>query len=261
MEVAPPKVGNDEPAYVRAEITLDTSRLADHVWKEWENLQNGDVIYLLEVRPHDENAAIINGHTPRDAARLSGLTCLRTATVLQVLDENGRAMRDRSNVQTNGHSYRAGNRKLVVSLDALAYKVDEDRKAKGRPDVYESLNMIVRRRGRENNFKRILESIKSLTLSAVSVPGWLQEVFLGYGNPAGANYTQLENRLESLDFRDTFVDWQHLTESLPGRVSLTSISGKNHSLTSATDSGARGKCQRPFRTALHLENSSTCPRT
>ncbi|MCJ1281245.1 hypothetical protein MMC26_000563 [Xylographa opegraphella] len=218
MEVAPPKVGNDEPAYVRAEITLDTSRLADHVRKEWDSLQNSDVIYLLEVRPHDETSAILNGLTPRDAARQSGLTCLRTATVVQVLDENGRAMRDRFMAQTNGHSYRTGNRRLVVSLDALAYKVDEDRKAKGRPDVYESINMVVRRKGRENNFKRILESIKSLTLSAVPVPDWFQEVFLGYGNPAGASYTQLENRLESLDFRDTFVDWQHLTESLPGRT-------------------------------------------
>ncbi|MCJ1385979.1 hypothetical protein MMC17_009104 [Xylographa soralifera] len=218
LEVAPPKVGSDEPAYIKAEVTLDTSQLADHVRKEWDSLQNSDAIYLLEVRPHDDTSTILNGHTPRDAARQSGLTRLRTATVLQVLDGNGRAMRDRSIAQTNGHSYRPGHRKLIVSLDALAYKVDEDRKAKGRPDVYESINIIVRRKGRENNFKRILESIKSLTLSAVPVPDWLQEVFLGYGNPAGASYTQLENRFESLDFRDTFVDWQHLTESLPGRT-------------------------------------------
>ena len=261
MEVAPPKVGNDEPAYVRAEIALNTSRLADHVRKEWDSLQNNDVIYLLEVRPHDETSAILNGHTPRDAARLSGLTFLRTATVVQVLDENGRAMRDRSIAQTNGHSYRTGNRKLIVSLDALAYKVDEDRKAKGRPDVYESINMIVRRKGRENNFKRILESIKSLTLSAVPVPDWLQEVFLGYGNPAGASYTQLENRLESLDFRDTFVDWQHLIESLPGRVSFTCISCMNQNLTIGADSRARAKRQQPITTAFHLGNASTCPRT
>ena len=243
MEAAPPKVGNDEPAYVRAEITLNTSPLADHVRKEWDNLQNSDVIYLLEVRPHDETSAVMNGHTPRDAAGLSGLTLLRTATVIQVLDENGRAMRDRYIAQTNGHSNRMGNRKLVVSLDTLAYKADEDRKTKGRPDVYESINMIVRRKGRENNFKRILESIKSLILSSVPVPDWLQEVFLGYGNPAGASYTQLENRLESLDFRDTFVDWQHLIEGLPGRVSPTCMSCRNEILTGGTDSGARAKRQ------------------
>ncbi|MCJ1401489.1 hypothetical protein MMC11_004703 [Xylographa trunciseda] len=228
MEAAPPKVGSDEPAYVRAEIILDTNRLTEHVRKEWDNLQNGEVVYLLEVTPQDDNFTNLNGHTPRDAARLSGLTRLRTATVMQVLDENGRAIRDRSIAQTNGHSYRPGPRKLIVSLDPLAYKADEDEKTKGRPDVYASINIIVRRKGRENNFKRILESIKSLTLSDVPVPEWLQEVFLGYGNPAGANYTQLENRLESLDFRDTFVNWQHLAESFPDRKLESEQSGQDH---------------------------------
>jgi len=65
------------------------------------------------------------------------------------------------------------------------YKEDMERVARGKPDIYESMNVIVRRRGRENNFKPILESIRSLTLSDVPLASWLHEVFLGYGDPAG----------------------------------------------------------------------------
>ena len=70
----------------------------------------------------------------------------------------------------------------------------------------------------ENNFKSILESIKRLTLSDVPTPSWLRDVFLGYGDPANATYHRLSNRLKSVDFRDTFLDWQHLIESFPGKI-------------------------------------------
>jgi len=159
-----------------------------------------------------------NGHTVGDSARQMGLARLRAAEVVQINDENGRAIRDKSSGQTNGYPRNAAHRKLIVNIDALAYKIDEDRKSKGKPDVYETINIVVRRKGRENNFKRILESIKDLTLSDVPVPNWFQEVFLGYGNPSGASYTQLESRLRKLDFRDTFIDWQHVVESLPNKV-------------------------------------------
>ncbi|KAK3044307.1 hypothetical protein LTS18_001631, partial [Coniosporium uncinatum] len=64
----------------------------------------------------------------------------------------------------------------------------------------------------------VLDSIKKLTLSEIPIPTWFQEVFLGYGDPAGATYKRLEHRLKSIDFRDTFLDWQHLIESLPGKT-------------------------------------------
>jgi intron-binding protein aquarius len=50
------------------------------------------------------------------------------------------------------------------------------------------------------------------------MPSWMQEVFLGYGDAAGACYKNLSNKLKSIDFRDTFLNWQHLIESLPGKV-------------------------------------------
>ena len=115
---------------------------------------------------------------------------------------------------------------MIVHLDAAEYKLDSDRKADGGQDAYESINLIVRRKGRENNFCKILKTIQGLALSDVPIPTWFQEVFLGYGDPAGATFPRLVNRLKAVDFRDTFLDWQHLVESLPGKVSGRSMPAK-----------------------------------
>lgn len=221
VEVAPPKVGYGQPAFVHAEIALDTSRLAESVRREWESLRPEDVVYLLAVQPTDYPQRGMNGDAVPIGMHASGLRLLRTAEIIQLLDENGRMIREQQMVQTNGYVGRPRLRKLLVKLDAAAYKSDNAAKTSGKPDVYESINIIVRRKGRENNFKKVLETMQSLALADVPLPVWLQEVFLGYGDPTGASYTRLESRLKAVDFRDTFLDWEHLVESLPGKVSIS----------------------------------------
>lgn len=58
-------------------------------------------------------------------------------------------------------------------------------------NCYETLNLLVRRKPEENNFKAILETIRDLmNTSAVgrAIPPWLHDLFLGYGSPAAASY-------------------------------------------------------------------------
>ncbi|OJD40007.1 dead helicases superfamily protein [Diplodia corticola] len=216
-DVAPAKVGETCPSKVQAEVILDVSRLNFNVLKEWESLRPDDVVYLLSVDPPEDSRAVRNGGAPLTGAERIGLRYLRCAEVVQVLDENGRHLRERRNDQ-EGQGRRARQRRIILKLDSLAYKEDMDRVAKGQPNVYDSINLIVRRRGRENNFKSILESIRRLTLSDLPAPSWLQEVFLGYGDPAGATYKRLANRLRKIDFRDTFLNWGHLVSSLEGKA-------------------------------------------
>ncbi|RAH52918.1 DEAD helicases superfamily protein [Aspergillus piperis CBS 112811] len=210
IEVAPPKVGSAKPAFVRAEIAIEVGRLADHIRMEWESLRPDDVVFLLAVQSDDAGKpGFREPETP-------GLKYLRTAEVVQVLDENGRPLREPASGQANGHRYRPRVRKLLVNLDSAAFKADKDGLTRGKPDVYPLINVVARRKGRENNFKSILETMQKLIVSDITLPSWIQDIFLGYGDPAGAQYTQLPNRLRSVDFRDTFLDWQHLVESLPG---------------------------------------------
>ena len=224
LEAAPPKVGHNLPAYVRAEITLNVSRLADSVRRDWDSLRPEDVVYLLAVKPLEDSSSLTDGHSAEKRPQTSGLLTLRTAEVVQLLDENGRLIREPPPNQVNGYGSRPRIRRLIVHLDPVSFKADAELKGEGRPDFYESINIIVRRNQRENNFKKILETIQSLALSDVPVPAWLQEVFLGYGDPASATYTRLANKLKAVDFRDTFIDWQHLVESFPGKVGLALIS-------------------------------------
>lgn len=201
------------------------SRLAENVRREWETLRPDDVVYLLCVHPRDNPQRGINGNSGRVSMNESGLRLLRTAEVVQLLDDNGRMVREPSIGQVNGHSGRSRLSRLIVRLDAEAYKSDNLSKVGGKPDVYDSINLIVRRKGRENNFKKVLETMKSLTLADVAIPTWLQEVFLGYGDPAGASYARIGSQIKAIDFRDTFLNWEHLVESLPGKVSIVNGCG------------------------------------
>ena len=60
----------------------------------------------------------------------------------------------------------------------------------GHEDVYESFNIIMRRKPKENNFKAVLETIRDLMNTKCVVPDWLHDLLLGYGDPGAAHYTK-----------------------------------------------------------------------
>lgn len=213
IEVLPALVGDNKPSVVRAEIAIDVRRLGQNVRREWESLRPDDVVFLLAV---DSSKPKKIGQGAVTETQKLGLTSVRCAEIIRVIDDKGRAIRDAS-AYFDGHN-RSPIRKIQVKLDSEMYKTDMDRVSAGKPDIYESMNLVMRRSGRENNFKPVLDSIKNLALSDVPLASWLHEVFLGYGDPAGASYKQLPNRLKRIDYRDTFLDWQHLIESLPGKI-------------------------------------------
>ncbi|KAI1417713.1 P-loop containing nucleoside triphosphate hydrolase protein [Hypoxylon sp. FL1857] len=216
LEVVPALVGDDKPSVVNAEISLDVRRLADNVRREWDSLRPDDVVFLVAVDA-SVSKAISNGSNPTiSEAQKLGLISVRSAEISQIMDDKGKSIRDPA-AYFNGHN-RSPTRKVQLRLDPKTYKEDTDRTSRGKPDVYERINLIIRRSGRENNFKPVLESIRSLCLSEVPLASWLHENFLGYGDPAGATYKHLPNRIAKLDFRDTFLDWQHLVASLPGKT-------------------------------------------
>ena len=229
LEVAPPKVSTDRPAYVRAEISLDVSRLPESVRFGWESLRPDEVVFLVAVVPK-LSQPLSNGQHSRTEDQEWQLEHVRAATIVQVLDHSGKPIRDQQNAVTNGASGRPRQRRLLVNLDSASYQADSDRASKNREALYSSINVVVRRQGRENNFRPVLETMQRLVASEAALPPWFQEVFLGYGDPTSANYTQLESKLPVVDFRDTFMDWEHLVESFPSR-SLEPEAAQGISLT------------------------------
>ncbi|KAK4939122.1 hypothetical protein LTR10_020516 [Elasticomyces elasticus] len=212
IEVGAPKVGDIKPSFVRAEVILDVSRLTDGIRREWDSLRPHDVVFLLMVKAPNDSRLLTNGHSEEEEEQKS-FTELRAAEVFQVLDDNGRTLRD---AQTNGQGPRPRRRRLLLDLDTAAYFADKTKAGRGGKDITSSLNVIARRQGRENNFRPVLDTIQKLVSSQTSLPAWLQEVYMGYGDPRSASSVQ--NRIESIDYLDTFLDWDHLNQSFSTQV-------------------------------------------
>jgi intron-binding protein aquarius len=125
LEVAPPKVGDDKPAWIRAEITLDVSRLSESVRREWESLRTDDVVFLMAVKAVDEAMPLANGNSSIQSSEMLGLRHLRAAEIVQVLDENGKPLRNTQNEHagSRGQFSRNHMRRLHVKLDSSMYRV------------------------------------------------------------------------------------------------------------------------------------------
>jgi intron-binding protein aquarius len=93
----------------------------------------------------------------------------------------------------------------MLALDTAQYQIDvdtlePDRDSATAPQkdqsvsggaaaLYDSFNVLQRRRAKENNFKAVLESIRDLMREEAVIPDWMHDLFLGYGDPADSQYT------------------------------------------------------------------------
>ena len=68
----------------------------------------------------------------------------------------------------------------------------------GGEDVYETFNIVMRRKPKENNFKAVLETIRELMNTQCVVPDFLHDIILGYGDPGAAHYTKMPNQVRVL---------------------------------------------------------------
>ncbi|ODQ67799.1 P-loop containing nucleoside triphosphate hydrolase protein [Nadsonia fulvescens var. elongata DSM 6958] len=261
LQVSAPKVDAVYPTKVLAEISiqLDTSK-GKSIVNEWESLRAGDIVFLVSVMNKQHNTAVDNRN-----ARL-GIKHLRSAEVVEVFDNRGYSLGknskqsfdddvdeeyDSSNETQQRDSKRRRRditltRKLHLLLDPISYYNDINNTHNHQnhqpidENIYQNFNLIIRRNQRENNFKPILESVKTLfsssTVSSINglkdirddlslgndaiVPNWFSDIFLGFGNPATVGYKHFIQNFKAdeepfFDFNDTFVDYDHVKESFP----------------------------------------------
>merc|ERR1719428_1577199 len=149
-----------------------------------------------------------------DFPKTFGLVRLRGCEIIEVLDEEGNNVTDPNPAERK--TAVGDNRIIRVFLDEAQYHRDLDVVARGGGEVYERLNLVMRRKPKENNFKAILNTIRSLMTSEDTVvPEWLHDLFLGYGDPGSAQYWKLNAAEQEIDFLDTFLDQDHILESFP----------------------------------------------
>ena len=251
VKVSPPKLGENIPSEVLAEISVDLKHCGDKIRKEWDSIGEFDNLFLLGVDANSMEGGPISmldestgdGRPIADEddvtfPKRTGIIAVRGCMVLEVRDEDGNILSDRSNErETRDKPTKSHKRLFKVALDPAQYASDAT--GRGSPlgtKVYQTLNVIVRRHGKENNFKAVLETVRGLMSGAGSVnrsiPRWLQPVLLGYGNPAAASYdsqnmirfaektTGVTPPSAALDYGDTFLSESHLRASFEGDITV-----------------------------------------
>ncbi|XP_066245723.1 RNA helicase aquarius [Euwallacea similis] len=209
VEVAKPNIGETRPSRVRADITVNLS-VKSEVKAEWENLRKHDVCFLVTVKPVNPIGTRYNYKEP--FAPQVGLDCIRGCEIEGMLDSNGRVIEDGPDPKP----VLPGDRRTFrVWLDCNQYREDMSEVNKGKEDVYESFNIIIRRKPKENNFKAVLETIRELMNTECVVPEWLHDIILGYGDPSAAHYTKMDGQIATLDYNDTFIHMDHLRSCFP----------------------------------------------
>ena len=213
-EVKRPNIGEVKPSACIAEVTFTVQKYKGSMRSEWDELKEHDVLFLLSIQPP------LRQSNNEESNQLSiperfGLQYVRGCEVIEMRDEGGHLMNDfTGRVKREEWKPPQGElRTAVVALDTAQYHMDITSRGDNDDDIYSSFNVLMRRKPKENNFKAILESIRDLMNEGYIVPGWLRDIILGYGDPGAAQWKNMPNQLSVIDFKDTFLDAQHLKDS------------------------------------------------
>ncbi|KAG8363690.1 hypothetical protein BUALT_Bualt19G0048600 [Buddleja alternifolia] len=230
-EVKQPNIGEVKPSAVTAEVTFSISSYKAQIRSEWNALKEHDVLFLLSIRPSFEPLSEDEAANATVPEKL-GLQYVRGCEIIEVRDEDGTLMNDfTGRIKRDEWKPPKGElRTVTIALDTAQYHMDvSDIAEKGADDVYGTFNILMRRKPKENNFKAILESIRDLMNETCIVPDWLHDIFLGYGNPSAAQWTNMPDLLETVDFKDTFLDAAHVKDCFPNyQVSFINSDGTDN---------------------------------
>ncbi|TPP40894.1 Intron-binding protein aquarius [Fasciola gigantica] len=100
----------------------------------------------------------------------------------------------------------------IATLEQQAAEVDQNNPE----DLYDTFNVLIRRKPKENNFKAVLETIRDLMNTRSVVPEWLLDLLMGYLDPAAAHYSHRVDAYEPRqNWFDTFLSAFHLRSAFP----------------------------------------------
>ncbi|ETB56423.1 hypothetical protein YYC_05569 [Plasmodium yoelii 17X] len=158
---------------VTAEIFIDLKyKHYEKVYNEWNMIRTSDILFLVSVKNYTNYYKNkINIIDDNDLKNLLGINYLRGCEVIKF--ENAF-----ENDEGDENYKKCTLKKITVYLDYAQYQRD----ILVNPDIYNSFNLLVRRKQKENNFYYILNNIKTLIMNPddAVIPSWVHDIFLGY---------------------------------------------------------------------------------
>lgn len=118
VEVAEPNIGENHPARVRADVTVNLN-LRPEIKQEWEALRKHDVAFLITVRPPFKIGTPYSKSDP--FIPQVGLTFVRGCEIEGMLDDNGRVIEEGPEPKPE---LRGDTRTFRVWLDPNQYQRD-----------------------------------------------------------------------------------------------------------------------------------------
>ncbi|ETI51788.1 hypothetical protein L914_04754 [Phytophthora nicotianae] len=214
VKVSKPALGQTAPASVVAQFEVELSSRHDR--KQFDCYQTKEVVFLVTVRATADEGAEMMGFQQQTKQMGSfpenfGVQYVRAGEVLEVTDAAGNVVNDENAVG------KGTKRVFKIALDGVQYKNDLEG---GHLEAYEQVNLLVRRKPRENNFKAVLDTVAGAWLNANKeelLPTWLHDLFLGYGDPAAAMYksiykTRADKQL-AIPMGELLLDGEHALEA------------------------------------------------
>ncbi|KJP85407.1 hypothetical protein AK88_04946 [Plasmodium fragile] len=157
---------------VTAEIVIDLKyKYYERVNNEWNMIRPCDILFLVCVKNYTNHYRNkINVINDGDLKKLLGINYVRGCEVCKYANfvEDGE----------EGGAEKSSLKRITVYLDYHQYQKD----ILNDPEIYNSFNLLVRRKQKENNFFYILNNIKTLIMNPddAVIPFWVHDIFLGY---------------------------------------------------------------------------------
>ena len=235
-QVNKPLLGELYPSQVIAELTIDLKLCNNMIRQEWDDLGEHDILFLIAIDASKMKASVSENEGRKSDEddptfpQRYGVTLVRGCMILQVRDEAGTVLNNTDVASRTTTQRLSGTKRIFrVALDPTQYSMDRNSSTTGMTDMYSTFNLVVRRSGKVNNFKAVLETIRGLMVGVGSIdrviPTWLQLAILGHGNPIDPTYQSdtmkayakstmgVPNPDAFLDYGDTFIDAAHLRAS------------------------------------------------
>ncbi|KAM3183594.1 hypothetical protein ACTXT7_010031 [Hymenolepis weldensis] len=176
----------------------------------------GQVDKAGKLIPDEERFGLVPGKESFDIAvtaptwRISLDACQYQQDITRLRDEKNRGKAIHIQI---ARAKREGRPKdYIEDLEKKAFEAE----AASPEDIYDTFNVLVRRKPKENNFKAVLDTIRDLMNTRSVVPDWLLDLLMGYLDPAAAHFSRRPDFYEPRqNWFDTFLSAEHVRKAFP----------------------------------------------
>eukprot|EP01083_Nonionella_stella_P249693 863101_1 len=250
-------LGETKPSKVMGEIAVDLKVFKDEIYSEWTDLRVNDVLFVVRVvGVSDVDSEDYMKRWDELSMKELGIAYVRGCHIVFIRDgDSPQHVMNEYDLET-GEKYTTNSTKRIydVAFDCAQYQLDIESMVENENcgDIYSYFNLLIRRKGKENNFKSVLRCITSLMTSSNNLnvyhdqsqaphdqyilPQWFQPLFLGYGSPQSAAYYKIHPAIAPppsipsagavpeevkdhycLDFKYSLFDLEHVKRSFVGK--------------------------------------------